>query len=204
MKNKKPIIIGLSLAISVVGVIVVICLISSYLYTHKAAYSVCGNDITRAEYDYYYNSYYNMYLNDYSAYFDYMGVDSESDLLTQEYEDGMTFKELFDKSTIDQIKQVYVLSMEASQNNFSYDAKADVLSFFDTISDSLSGTSYSVNDYLKKYYGKHANKKRVSEYMERGFLAKAYYESLKESMGDEEAYIYVEDLKDNCEFKEYD
>ena len=68
-------IIGIVIAAAIVIALAMIP-VKSYTAVHSTYLTVGGHDITRVEFDYYYNLAKNDYLNTYSSYLSYMGLDT--------------------------------------------------------------------------------------------------------------------------------
>lgn len=197
MQNKK-------ILYSIIPTLVIFILLGSlfggYYYKlyngrNKPIMMIGDNNITQAEFDYYYNSYYKMYLSNFSAFFDYMGVDSNADLEMQEYENGKTFKELFDECTVDQIKKIYALHEEGLDVGFEYDSEKSYEEYIKMVNDSLNNSSKTLDEYFKTYYGTYATEELIKKYIIMGYYANAYYEYLIDNSSEDDAYKHTEELK---------
>ena len=202
MKNKRS-----SITAAIIIVIIVITvftiLYSEYKKLTKPFLKCNDHILTAIEYEYFYNSYRNHYINTYSAFFDYMGVDSEIELDDQEYEDGMTFAEMFAKATDEQIKETYALYDDGIKQGFIYDSQNAFDEYLKAVTESCNQQGTSTLAYFRAFYGDRITEKNIREYMSRGFYAAAYYDEITGSMGADGAYIYLDELKKQYEITYY-
>ena len=70
---------------------------NKYSALHNAYIKIGDHEITRVEYDYYYNNSVNSYVSMYGSLLSYMGLDTTSDFSKQQYTDNMTWKDYFDQ-----------------------------------------------------------------------------------------------------------
>lgn len=71
---------------------------TKYAAVHNTYVKIGDHEITKVEYDYYYNNAVNSYLSMYGSYLPYMGLDTSKDFAQQQYTDNMTWKDYFDQS----------------------------------------------------------------------------------------------------------
>ena len=165
-----------------------------YKATDAPYITVNGEDISRLEFDYYYNSFSNSYINTYSSAFEYMGVDSNTDITDQNYDNEQTFGEYFTNCAIDQIKTIKALNELGNKEGFTVDVEKEYTDFIDKINSSLDGSGNKIEDYFKKFYGKYATPENIKPFLQEGFYASDYTDELvKRNMpSDEEAKEYME------------
>lgn len=142
--------------------------------------TVGSHNVTKLEYDYFFNGTVNNYMQAYSSYFALMGLDPAKDLDAQQYDEKTTWKDYFDKSTVEQIKQMKALADDAKANNFTYDDTEDYANMVSSISTGAEASGVSVKDYYKTLYGTYATEKNIEPFIREGLLASAYYEHLTE------------------------
>lgn len=202
MQNNKNSILIKTIGITSVILIVIICGLyfwNLYNNCYKAVLKVGNHDISECEYTYYYNSYYKYYMNSFSPLFDYMGVDSSLDLMTQQYDDERSFEQMFKDSTIDQIKEIYSLYDDALADGFEYDSEEVYNGYVETIEKTLVNTDNTLLDYYKTYFGENISEKLAKKYLCMGYYSLAYYNKLVDDLGEEEAYKYKQELKNKME-----
>lgn len=172
----------------------------------NGAYVKIGeHELTKVEYDYYYQTTVSSYLNNYSNLLPYMGLDTSVDFDKQEYMDGMTWKDMFDQMTVEQIKQYKALADDAAKTGFTYDVTEDYAGFVSGIESSASEADISIGNYYKQAFGTYATKANIEGFVKESLLANAYYNSLLEAKApsDEEIKAYYEENKQNYDKVDY-
>lgn len=140
------------------------------------------HELTQLEYDYYYQSTVNNYLNTYASILPYFGLDTTKAYDEQEYMEGMTWKDLFDEMTVEQIKQNKAIIDDAVKSGFTYDTSEDYESFVNGIKEAADAAGVSVSEYYKTSFGTYATEKNVEAFVKESMLASAYYDNLLEQM----------------------
>lgn len=174
----------LRIGATIVGVLLVAVIVGSIAYSvmnkraiMKDAYITVGDyEVTKLEYDYYYNT----SLNSYSSILSYMGMDASTDLASEQYSEDMTWKDLFDQTAVEQIKQTKALIDDAAANGFTYDTTEDYETTINNIQSSAETAGLTIEQYYKAYYGDYATKENMEPFIKEGLLASAYYNHLKE------------------------
>ena len=171
--------------------------VRKYIATHSTYITVGGDDITRAEFDYYYNLAKNEYLNTYGSIMSYMGLNVNSDFSTQRYSETMTWQDYFEQLAVDAIKQNKALLAEAEAAGFTYDVSKEYEAFVRSLENGASESGESLGRYYKINFGRYASESSIRPYVEEGYLAAAYYNAVSEQKGasDEEIKAYYEENK---------
>lgn len=147
----------------------------------KGTYVKVGDhDLTQVEYDYYYQTTVNNYLTNYASILPYLGLDTTIDFDKQDYLDGMTWKDMFDQMTVDQIKQNKAMVDDAQKAGFSYDTTEDYANFVSGVEQSASAAGVSVKEYYKESFGTYATEKNMEAFVKESIIAGAYYDHLLE------------------------
>lgn len=136
--------------------------------------------VTKVEYDFYFNGIVNNYINTYSQYLSFMGLDTTKDLDEQPYDDNATWKDYFDRSTVEQIKQMKALADDAAANGFEYDTTQDYENMLNSINTGAETEGVTVAEYYKTIYGTYATEKNMEPFIKEGLTGAAYYNSLLE------------------------
>lgn len=207
--NKKTIVLIIAMAFLAVAIYNCIIYAESY---HKALISnniepyfyINEHPVTKLEYDFYFKKYYKDYVSEFSDLFDYMGVDSEIDLLQQKYDDENTFGEYFDKCTKETMCKIYALKADGLSKGFVYDADKEYQEMIETLINNESLNNLSIRQYFKEEFGHFANEINLKPFYEDFFYAIKYNEYLYDTMGGNEetdrmVFDYIEGLK-----KEYE
>lgn len=201
----------------ITGIVLLVCLVVLVLgsigtsllrryNTFHGTYVKVGNhELTKLEYDYYYNSYVNNYLSSYSYLLSYMGLDTTQDFDEQEYSDTMTWKDFFDQMTVGQIQEVKALVDDAVANGFVYDDTEDYESFLANVKTNIASAGVTESKYYKDVYGEYATENRVKGFVKETLLASAYYEKLTEDNvpAQEEIDEYYAENKDDYDTVTY-
>lgn len=158
--------------------------IKQYMEFHSVtteAYAAIGDhEITKLEYDYYFNSTVNNYMNTYSYFLSYMGLDTTQPFDEQQYSEDMTWQEYFEQMTFEQLKQEYALVDDAKANGFEYDVTEDYNNFIDSAKETAKTNQITMWNYYKIMFGDYATANNVKPFMERSFIVSAYYDKLVE------------------------
>ena len=174
------------------GTIVVVCLaalligsIGSSLVkrykTFNSTYIKVGeHELTKLEYDYYYNKVVYDYMSTYSYMLTYMGLDTTKDFADQTYYGNLTWKDYFDQMAVAQIQEMKAIVDDAEANGFTYDLTEAYDSFCASIKTTAESYGMTESEYYKEVYGEYASQSRVEAFVKESLLASAYYEKLME------------------------
>lgn len=172
----------------------------------KGTYIKIGDkELTRLEYDYFYNSAVSSYLTAYSSILPYMGLDTSTDFDKQQYTDQLTWKDMFDEMTVEQIKQTKAMADDAAENGFEYDVETDYESFKTNLETAASSAGVSVGAYYKQSFGKYATASNLEPFIKENLLAGAYYEKLlaDNAPSEDEIKAYYEENKQSYDKVDY-
>lgn len=202
----------------IVGIMVAICLVVGIaaaiaISVHNKNTAINGtyvkigdHEVTKVEYDYYYNTIINNYLEAYSSYLPYIGLDTSVDYDQQMYSETMTWKDAFDNMTVTQLQETKALVDDAVANGFEYETAADdYASFEEGFAAQAEAAGASVEDFYKAMFGDYATVARLKPYIENTLLASAYYNHLVElnAPTDEEITAYYEENKNQYDTVDY-
>ena len=178
-----------------------------YTVLNQTYFQVGDHDITRLEYNYYFNNVYSNYLSMYGSYVSMMGLDTTVDLDEQTYpgNENMTWKDCFDQSAVEQIQQIKAMADEARENGFEYDSSEDMASYETEIAAQAESASVSESEYYTLMYGDYATPSRIETFVEENLLASAYYNHLVEENqpADDEITAYYEENKNSYDTVTY-
>lgn len=197
-------IIGIVIA-AVIVIAIAMIPVRSYTAVHSTYLTVGGHDITKVEFDYYYNLAKNDYLNTYSSYLSYIGLDTTKDFAKQDYNNTMTWKDYFCSLALETIKQNKALIDSAEAEGFTYDTTKDVASFEESAKKAAENSDVSTSRYYKATFGSYATFARIKPFVEDGYYANAYYKKQSdEKAPDEEAIqTYYEENADTYDSVDY-
>ena len=136
--------------------------------------------VSQVEYDYYYQSTVSTYMMSYGSLLPYMGLDVTVPYDQQMFSDTLTWKDMFDQMTAEQIKQTKALLDDAQANGYTYDAQADYDSFVEGVETAAEEEGISTGNYYKQVFGDYATKSNLEPYVKDGIVASNYYNKLIE------------------------
>lgn len=178
-----------------------------YTVLNQTYFQVGDHDITRLEYNYYFNNVYSNYLSMYGSYVSMMGLDTTVDLDEQTYpgNENMTWKDYFDQSAVEQIQQIKAMADEARENGFEYDSSEDMASYETEIAAQAESASVTESDYYALMYGDYATPSRIETFVEENLFANAYYNHLVEENqpAEDEIQAYYEENKNSYDTVTY-
>lgn len=203
----------MKLVFSLIGIVLIAAIVISTAVSIvrkngalKETYVKIGNyELTQLEYDYFYEVTVSNYLNSMASILPYMGVDPSGDFAQQQYSEDMTWKDLFDEMTVEQIRQSKALLDDARKAGFTYDTTADYESFTAEFESAAQSAGVNLSDYYKASFGTYATAKNVAPFIKEGMVVSAYYSELLESNAPskEEIRAYYEENKRNYDKADY-
>lgn len=151
--------------------------------------SIGDHQLTQLEYEYYYNTSVSNYISSYSYFLSYMGLDTEKPLDEQQYSETMTWKDYFEQTTCEQLRQEYALIDDAKANGFEYDTTEDYNNYITTAKETAKNANQTLSQYFKASFGDYATVSNVKPFMEQSYYARAYYDKLLEDHTPDDATI---------------
>lgn len=176
--------------------------------TVEPYFFINDHKVTRLEYDFYFDKFCKDYVKTYSGLFEYMGVDAHRELLEQQYNEEMTYREYLSEGTKDSMIKIYALCEEGRKNGFSYDTKREYRNMLKSANTKAKEQSLLLREYLKQEYGPWANEINLQPIYEDLTYALRYNESLYANIDEDDVdarkavYDYVEGLKEGYEIIE--
>ncbi len=197
----------------IIGIAVVVLLaclvisfpIRSYLTTHETYVVVDGEAITKLEFDYQYNVTKNSYINENGAFMSYMGYDLSGDLSDVMYSDILTFRDYFEKTTVENIVTARAIKKQAQAEGFVYDTAEEYAEFEKNVADAAADAGMTEKAYIQSLYGDYATMDRIKHYIEDSIYVSAYYAQVSDAKApsDDEIRAYYEENKDNYDSVDY-
>lgn len=198
-------VIGIGLVAAIV-ISISISFINKNNALNGAYVKVGDHELTQVEYDYYYQTTVNNYLTTYASILPYFGLDTSVDFDKQEYMGGgMTWKDMFDEMTVEQIKQNKAMVDDAQRAGFTYDGTEDYAGFVSSLEQAASAAGLSVKQYYKETFGTYATEKNIEAFVKESILAGAYYDELltQKAPSEDEVKAYYEDNKQSYDRVNY-
>lgn len=198
-------VIGIGL-VAVIIISVAVSIISKNNAVNGTYVKIGEHELSQVEYDYYYQTTINNYLTSYASILPYFGVDTSVDFDKQEYMgSGMTWKDMFDEMTVEQIKQNKAMVDDAKKTGFTYDATEDYADFVSNIEQGAESSGLSVKQYYKDNFGDYATEKNIETFIKESLLAGAYYNELitQNAPAEDEMKAYYEENKQSYDRVNY-
>jgi len=182
---------------------------SYFVIRHNNIYgeyiTVGDNEISKMEFDYYYNSTANQFVTTYSSYLSYFNLDTTKSYADQMYSDTMTWEDYFSQGTVEVIKQTKAILVDAKSKGFQYDVTSDFNSYKDSIQQAATTASVSLKAFYKTKFGTYATVSNMESIIKDYLTAGAYSSQLTEqnTPSDTEILAYYEANKDNYDSVDY-
>lgn len=203
----------MQLSLTAVGILVLAAvaamLVMSGINKNKAVkeiyIKVGEHEITKVEYNYFYQMTVKNYLNTYSSLLPYMGLDTNKSFADQAYTETMSWKDAFDEMTVSQITQTKAMKDDAAAKGFSPDLDEAYKEFETAMSNAAAAAGKSLAGYYKDMYGAYATKENMEAPIRESLLAEAYYNDLMEqnAPAEEDVASYYEEHKNNYDKVSY-
>ena len=170
----------------IVAVIVIAALAIGIGYSvmakHNAsngAYIKIGDrEVTQVEFDFYYNMTVNSYMSSYSSLLPYLGVDASTDFMDEPYSDTMTWRDMFEKMTVEQMTRTYAIADDAKKAGFSYDVDTAFAEWKTDLESSAQLAGTTTSKYIKSLYGEYATLSTIEPFIKEGLLSVMYSNEL--------------------------
>ena len=179
--------------------------VRNYAASHSTYITVGGHDITKVEFDYYYNLASSDYINTYGTYLSYMGFNASGDYASQAYSDTMSWKDYFEQLAVDTIRQNKALVDAAHAAGFTYDTSQEYAAFAESAKTAAAAAGESLNRYYKLTFGRYSTVSGLKPYVEEGYLASAYYKHVAEekAASADEIQAYYDENKESYDSVDY-
>ncbi|MCM1125141.1 MAG: peptidylprolyl isomerase [Lachnospiraceae bacterium] len=194
---------------SIIGIVLVVILVISIarpIVAKQTALNgtyiqVGSHNISKLEYDYYYN----MMLNNNASMLSYYGLDASADLSEYMISEDMSFKDMYDNMAVEQLQQVKAMVDEAQKNGFTYDGDAEYEEYTDSMKSFLEEQGMDIGEYYKEMYGTYATVSNITPFEKETMLANAYYQELidQNKPAEEEVKAYYEENKTDYDKVDY-
>ncbi|MBQ7933775.1 MAG: hypothetical protein IJ327_03170 [Lachnospiraceae bacterium] len=166
---------------------------------------IAGEGVNKVEFDYQFNMIKNNYFTQNSYMLSYFGMDTEGDLSTQMYSEDLSWKDFFEKMTVQTIAQNKLLIKEANEKGFEYDVTEDYNEYLQMIKDSAVAQEITEEEYMIAAFGEYATIDRLESAIKEALYANAYYQQVGEDVYPAEADVnaYYEEHKNNYDSVDY-
>lgn len=165
---------------------------------------VNGENITRAEFDYYRAIEKAGFLSQNSYYFNMFGLDI-STIDQQVYDGEMLFTDYFDQLATQQIVRTKALRDAAKKEGYEYDTTAEYEETINNVKEMAKEQGKGYEDYLKLIYGGEATEKALEPVIKENIYALSYEAKLQKDKRptDDAVRAYYEENKDQYDSVDY-
>lgn len=192
-------------AVAAIAASVVVSMLNKKEVTKDTYVKIGEHQITKLEYEYFNKSVVSNYLSMYSSMLPYMGLDVNGDFAAQPYSDTMSWKDMFDQMTVEQITQTKAILDDAAANQFTYDTTEDYKTYLDNMKTGAESAEVSLPVYYKNSYGSYATQKNIEPFVKEAMTASGYYQELltKNKPADDAIKEYYEQNKQTYDKVDY-
>lgn len=203
-RKKVNTIIGAVILVALV-VLVVSFPVRAYLATHETYVTINGENITKVEFDYNYNTVVSDFVNRNGTYLAFFGLDVTQDFSKQMYTDKLSWKDYFEEITVDNMKKTKGLKAEADAAGYEFDTAGTVAEFRSAMKDAAKEAKVSTQNYVKQMYGTYATLDAIAGYVAENARVNAYYQQVSEGMAatDEEIEDYYKEHAEDYDSVDY-
>lgn len=198
-KERMKLALGASAVILAGGGIVGFAIYQNHQNLYGTYCKVGNHELSRIEYEFFYNSTVNNFLSSYSSYLSAFGLDTSKPFSEQEYSEGVTWEQYFQEQTLELLKEVLILSDAANEAGFKLDEKT-YTDFYKNAEETSKEYELTLDEYIKQMYGSNATKKNIEDTLRMYFLAADYAEHLQTTdllPSDKEIEEYYNNNKDD-------
>lgn len=198
---------------TIIGAVVLVALIAlvvsfpvrAYLATHETYLTINGENITKVEFDYNYNTVVSDFVSRNGSYLGLFGLDVSQDFSTQMYTDKLSWKDYFEEMTVDNMKRTKGLKAEADAAGYEFDTSEEVAEFRSAMKDAAKEAKVSTKNYIKQIYGTYATVDAIADYVAETARVNAYYQQVSEGMAatDEEIESYYQEHTSDYDSVDY-
>lgn len=198
---------------TIIGAVVLVALVAlvvsfpvrAYLATHETYVTINGEDITKVEFDYNYNTVVSDFVSRNGTYLGFFGLDVTQDFSTQMYTDKLSWKDYFEEMTVDNMKRTKGLKAEADAAGYEFDTAEEVAEFRSAMKDAAKEAKVSTKNYIKQIYGTYATMDAIAGYVAETARVNAYYQQVSEGLAatDEEIESYYQEHTDDYDSVDY-
>jgi len=180
--------------------------IRSYLSRNEAFVTINGEEIKQVEFDYNYGNVVNDYISQYgSTYLGLMGLNVAQDFSTQMYNEDMTWKDFFQKMTVENMMNTKALRAEADAAGFEFDTTSEVEEFKAAMDEAAKAAGITTKAYVQQVYGPYATVDELSAFVAENARVNAYFQEISAGMNpnEDEINAYYEEHKVNFDSVDY-
>lgn len=202
--SKSVILTSVICGLILIGVIVwAVATKSANALINKVAMTVGDKEISGVEFEYQYNEAISTFQTTYQDVIQYMGVDFEKDLSTQEYSEEQSWKDYFVEQAVAALTERYLLFCAADEAGYvlSDEDKKALDDEIASLKSMLSAYGISYSDYIKSIYGDEITTKLFRDYNLINTTAYNYYTQVMDSLEIDAAALeaYYNEHKDDID-----
>ena len=149
---------------------------------------VDGREISRPEYEYYYNLSKNSYESTYGTMLaQYYGIDVSKQSGTAMYDEYVTFDEFYQEMAVEKLKENAAFKKAMAEEGFQYDVTEDYNNYIAELNESIKSSGLTAADYYHANFGSYASEKSLESYVKDSLATMAFYEAKSDEFKAESA-----------------
>lgn len=180
---------------------------SGYLLRRETAIKSDNISINAATFNYFFNYQYQNFINKNSDYLSYYGLDVETSLRDQEYNNEQTWFDYMVAQTEKNLTEILYLSEKAKEDGLKIgDAEnKQIDDFFASLKEAAEDSKISTEEYIHTIYGEGVKEQDIRDGLELSLLATKYYSENIDSLKytDDEINDYFNKNKKDFLFADY-
>ena len=203
-RNKK-----IGTAVGILILVGLVCLILSFpirswLTVHGTYIVAAGEDVSKVEFDYSYNTVRNNYIAQ-NSWLSYFGLDLTGDLSTQMYSNTLSWQDFFEQMAVDNLISGTAMRRDMENAGFVYDETEDYEDFVEALTGAAEDAGMPFKDYVREFYGPYATMDRLEKFIRQDLKISAYYEQLakEKAPSDEEIESYYQENASDYDLVDY-
>lgn len=163
--------------IALIAVIAIAVPVGRQIRVKSEYIRIGGHSINKIEYDFM-SGYFTNYTRSMYTYFGM--IDGTKSLSEQDFDETMTWQQYFDQTTVDSIRQCFILIDDAKEKGLTYDVKEKYDEFFASCESDAAANSMTLDKYLKANFGSYASKSSLKDILTQLLTASAHNDYLLE------------------------
>lgn len=192
--------------------LVLILLIGSIFYIQdanslsKKYYKLNSLNISKAEYDFFYNTNYLSFIKNNKSNLNKIGLNLKRDLSEQKSIDKTnSWKSYFQKTAVEFNKEIVAISSMAAQNGFSKNREELFDEYIKNIENEVKNSDDTFEKVIRNRHGKNATVKSIEKPLKKYLYANAYIEYLRKNkkFTNNEYEAFYKKNKDNLDKVDY-
>ena len=181
----------------------IILFIISQANINKYYVKVGEIELTKAQYNYFYEYTINEFKTKYANQLEYFELDFNKDLSLQEMEDGYTWEDYFVTLTDKNIYEILSINNDAIKNGYNNNTSESINILMSSIKENENTNNVSFEHYIKTLYDKNITEDMLEECLSYIVTYYDYLDTVNFDFSEEEYEDYYNKNKDELDYVEY-